>query len=172
MKYNLTLLFSTQYLCAPAQWWIWLLIELYIIKDNTEEIHKMMRQPGTYIFFKYKQIYFMTFTQASTRQKHHVQSRNIVRWVQYTFSIHSSYLLTTHEATKGREINKQGCVNENWYSVLAINQNPLSVTHRYTPEIPEPAPSWSRHGARFGGLRVFPVTKIIMVRQVRLVICM
>ena len=27
--------------------------------------------------------------------------------------------------------------------------------HKYTPEIPEPAPSLSRHGAQIGGLRVF-----------------
>ena len=32
--------------------------------------------------------------------------------------------------------------------------------HRYTPEILRPAPSWSRHGAELGGLRVVPVIKI------------
>ena len=35
-----------------------------------------------------------------------------------------------------------------------------------TPKIPEPTLSWSLHGAQFGGLRVFPVIKIIVVRQV------
>ena len=44
----------------------------------------------------------------------------------------------------------------------------LGDDHRYTPEIPEPAPSLSWHGALFGGLRVFPVIKITMVRQVRM----
>ena len=35
-----------------------------------------------------------------------------------------------------------------------------------TPEIPDPTPSWSRHGVQFGGPRVFPVIKVIVVRQV------
>ena len=39
----------------------------------------------------------------------------------------------------------------------------LYVAHIYTPEIPDPAPSWSQYGAQFGGLLVFPVIKIIMV---------
>ena len=41
-------------------------------------------------------------------------------------------------------------------------------THRYAPEIPEPAPSWSRHGAQFGGPPVYPIIEITMVRQVRM----
>ena len=40
--------------------------------------------------------------------------------------------------------------------------------HRYTREIPEPAPSLYRHGAQIGGLRVFPVIKITMVHQVHM----
>ena len=39
--------------------------------------------------------------------------------------------------------------------------------HRYWGEIADPAPSISRHGAQFGGLRVFTVIKIIVVHQVR-----
>ena len=38
--------------------------------------------------------------------------------------------------------------------------------HRYTREIPEPAPFLSQHGAQIGGLRVFSVIKITMIRQV------
>ena len=40
--------------------------------------------------------------------------------------------------------------------------------HRYTREIPEPAPFLSRHGAQIGGVRVFSVIKIIVVRQVHI----
>ena len=39
--------------------------------------------------------------------------------------------------------------------------------HRYTPEIPDPAPFWSRQEAEFGGLQVFPVIRITVVCQVR-----
>ena len=51
---------------------------------------------------------------------------------------------------------------------LSHSQENMQKYHRYTPEIPEPAPSLSRHGAQFGGLRVFPVIKITVVRQVRM----
>ena len=44
----------------------------------------------------------------------------------------------------------------------------MRLEHRYTPEIQEPAPSLFRHGAQIGGLRVFPVIKITVVRQVRM----
>ena len=45
----------------------------------------------------------------------------------------------------------------------------FSKNHRYTPEIPEPAPSLSWHGAQIGGLRGFPVFKIkTTVRQVHM----
>ena len=40
------------------------------------------------------------------------------------------------------------------------------ITHRYTREIPEPTPFLSQHGAQIGGLRVFSVIKITVVRQV------
>ena len=36
------------------------------------------------------------------------------------------------------------------------NQRRLAACHRYTQEIPEPAPSWFRQGAQIGGLRFFP----------------
>ena len=42
----------------------------------------------------------------------------------------------------------------------------MYTLHRNRPEIPEPVPSSSQHGAEFGGLWLFPVIKIIMVRQV------
>ena len=42
----------------------------------------------------------------------------------------------------------------------------LRMYHRYTREIPDPVPSWSQHVAQFGGLWIFPVIKIILVRQV------
>ena len=45
-------------------------------------------------------------------------------------------------------------------------QGNLSPMHRYTTKIPDPAPFWSQHGAQFGSLRVFPIIKIIVVRQV------
>ena len=41
-------------------------------------------------------------------------------------------------------------------------------THRYTREIPEPAPFLFWHGAQIGGLWGFLVTKITVVRQVRM----
>ena len=41
----------------------------------------------------------------------------------------------------------------------------VSALYRYSPKIPEPAPSWSRHGAEFGGLWLFPIIKIIVVHQ-------
>ena len=44
----------------------------------------------------------------------------------------------------------------------------ISLTPRYAREIPDPAPFLSWHGAQIGGLQVFPVNKIIVVRQVRL----
>ena len=40
--------------------------------------------------------------------------------------------------------------------------------HRYRPEIPEPAPSLSRHGASIGGVWVFPAIKITVICQVRM----
>ena len=42
----------------------------------------------------------------------------------------------------------------------------LKSYHRYTREIPEPAPSLSQHGAQIGGLRDFLVIKITVVHQV------
>ena len=38
--------------------------------------------------------------------------------------------------------------------------------HRYTREIPEPAPFLSRHGAQIGGCQVLPVIKITVVCQI------
>ena len=35
------------------------------------------------------------------------------------------------------------------------------------PEIPEPVPSLSRHGAQIGGNQVFASIKITVIRQVR-----
>ena len=43
------------------------------------------------------------------------------------------------------------------------NQENVCLIHRYTPEIPDPVPFWSLHGAQFGGHWVI---KIIVVRQV------
>ena len=45
----------------------------------------------------------------------------------------------------------------------------MCVGHRYTPEIPEPAQSLFWHGAQIGGLQVFPIIKITLVRQVRII---
>ena len=42
----------------------------------------------------------------------------------------------------------------------------MGWSHRYAPEIPEQAPSWSWHVAEFEGLIVFPVIKITVVHQV------
>ena len=42
----------------------------------------------------------------------------------------------------------------------------ICVKYRYTPDIPEPAPSLSRPGAQIVGLWVFLVIKITAVRQV------
>ena len=42
----------------------------------------------------------------------------------------------------------------------------LGLKHRYTPEIPEPVPSWSWRGAQIWGLGIFPIIKIIVVRHV------
>ena len=42
------------------------------------------------------------------------------------------------------------------------------MAHRYRLEIPEPAPSLFRHGARIGGIRVFLKIKITVIRQVRM----
>ena len=44
--------------------------------------------------------------------------------------------------------------------------------HRYTSEIPEPASSLSRHGAQIEGLQVFPIIKIIVIRQMPMLTCM
>ena len=44
----------------------------------------------------------------------------------------------------------------------------IYVAHRYRPEIPEPAPSLPRHGAKIWGIRVFPAIKITVIRQVRM----
>ena len=41
----------------------------------------------------------------------------------------------------------------------------LNRPHRYRPEIPEPAPSLSRHGAPIGSIWVFPATVIRHVRM-------
>ena len=41
----------------------------------------------------------------------------------------------------------------------------LSATHRYRPEIPEPAPSLSRHGAPMGGIQVFACDQNPVIRQ-------
>ena len=51
------------------------------------------------------------------------------------------------------------------YTIFSISNVPF--IHRYALEIPEPVPSRSLHRAQFGDLRVFPVIKIIVVRQVR-----
>ena len=40
--------------------------------------------------------------------------------------------------------------------------------HKYTREIPEPAPFLSWHGSQIGSIRVFPTIKITMIRQVRM----
>ena len=42
----------------------------------------------------------------------------------------------------------------------------FSVNLPHTPEITEPAPSWSRQGAKLGGLQLFSIIKVIMVHQV------
>ena len=47
----------------------------------------------------------------------------------------------------------------------------LMKIHRYTKEIPEPAPFLFHHGAQIWGLRVFPVIKITVVRQVPMSPC-
>ena len=52
--------------------------------------------------------------------------------------------------------------NHYYWSTLYVRRS-----HRCRGGIPDPAPSWSQHGAQFGGLWVFPVIKIIVVRQVR-----
>ena len=52
--------------------------------------------------------------------------------------------------------------------IIEIVSIPVDLCHhRYTPEIPKPAPSLLRHGAEIWGLWVFPVIKITLVRQVR-----
>ena len=40
--------------------------------------------------------------------------------------------------------------------------------HRYRTEIPEPASFWFQHGTQIGGIRVFPVIKITVIRQVHM----
>ena len=52
--------------------------------------------------------------------------------------------------------------------VLVLSETIGTSYHRHTREIPEPAPSWFMHGAQIGGLRVFPIIKITVVRQVRM----
>ena len=41
-----------------------------------------------------------------------------------------------------------------WWEILILKEalESMASSHRYTPEIPEPAPSWSQHGAEFGVL--------------------
>ena len=46
--------------------------------------------------------------------------------------------------------------------------SPFTKDHRYTREILEPAPFLSCHGAKIGGLWVFPIIKITIVRLVRM----
>ena len=48
----------------------------------------------------------------------------------------------------------------------------LSPVHRYTREIPEPAPFLPRHGAQIGGIQVFPTIKIIVIHQVHIYCCL
>ena len=55
-------------------------------------------------------------------------------------------------------------LNDRRWSVLSV----LCSTHSYTREIPEPAPFLSWHAGKIGGLQVFPVIKITMVRQVHI----
>ena len=58
------------------------------------------------------------------------------------------------------------------YIILMIQSINFNFSHRYTPEIPESAPSWSRHGAQIGGLWVFLIIKIIVVNEaVMLPVC-
>ena len=65
--------------------------------------------------------------------------------------------------TKTKLAYPLGSINNTYYLHL-----PLRSVHRYTREIPEPAPFWSRHGARIGGIWVFSCGKITMVRQVHM----
>ena len=51
----------------------------------------------------------------------------------------------------------------------SYHTKPKYPSHRYTREIPEPAPFLSEHGAQIGGVRVFPVIKITMDRQMHIV---
>ena len=44
----------------------------------------------------------------------------------------------------------------------------LRYIHRYTREIPEPAPFLSWHGTQIGGIRVFPTIKTTAICQVRM----
>ena len=44
----------------------------------------------------------------------------------------------------------------------------FSGNHRYRPEVPEPVPSLSQHGAQIGGIQVFSVIKITVIRQVHM----
>ena len=61
---------------------------------------------------------------------------------------------------------------EKWIWVLLLihytTQWQYTWLQRYRPEIPEPEPSLSWHGAPIGGIRVFRVIKITMIRQVRM----
>ena len=58
-----------------------------------------------------------------------------------------------------------------WYSICDVfykkKEKKIQCGHRYRPEIPELAPSLSRHGASTGGIQVFPAVKITVIRQVR-----
>ena len=49
-----------------------------------------------------------------------------------------------------------------------VSSGIVIFTHRYSSEIPEPAPFLSWYGDQIGGLQVFPVIKIIVAHQVRM----
>ena len=53
------------------------------------------------------------------------------------------------------------------YFKYAVTMHIL-LTLCYTPEIPEPAPSLSLHGAQFGAFGFSPVIKITVICKVRM----
>ena len=57
-----------------------------------------------------------------------------------------------------------------WNEILIQRNEVLNIlySHKYTREIPESAPFLYRHGAQIGGLRVFHIIKITVIRQVRI----
>ena len=69
------------------------------------------------------------------------------------WDIRNRKLKKNYKVSTDKEVRKRESALHNHFVVTHGGE--LRSNHRYTPEIPEPAPPLSRHGVQIGALQVF-----------------